>query len=131
MAELATKIRGELRYHTQHTNTRIKQLGSATTESKVHLQKSLEYTLSFALSIFQESPYETELINSGIFEGEQKLKDKWLAQIQKIFDQSSLQLPDAKIIQPILGSRAGKHSEHLQRLVNEISKVFNRDPTAE
>lgn len=131
LAQLATKIRGELRYHTLHANTWIKQLGSATPESIERLQKSLEYALPFALGIFEESPFETELISSGIFEGEQKIKEKWLAQIQKIVDQTSLQLPDVKIIQPIVGGRAGKHSEHLQPLLDEMSEVFKIDPTAE
>src|SRR6188768_856885 len=33
LAQLATKIRGELRYHTMHANIWIKQLGTATPES--------------------------------------------------------------------------------------------------
>lgn len=131
LAQLATKIRGELRYHTLHANTWIKQLGAATPESIERLQKSLAYTLPFALGIFEESTYESELISSGIFEGEQKVKEKWLEQIQKILDQTSLQLPDIKIIQPILGGRIGKHSEHLQPLLDEMSEVFKIDPTAE
>jgi len=131
LAQLATKIRGELRYHTLHANTWIKQLGSATPVSTGRLQKSLEYALPFALGIFEESPYENEIIVQGIFEGEQKIKEKWLAQIQKILAQTSLQLPDVKIIKPIVGGRTGKHSEHLQPLLNEMSEVFNIDPTAE
>lgn len=131
LAQLATKIRGELRYHTLHANTWIKQLGSATPESIERLQNSLEYALPFALGIFEESPYENEIINSGIFEGEQNIKVKWLAQIQKILDQTSLHLPDVKIIQPIVGGRIGKHSEHLQPLLDEMSEVFKIDPTAE
>ncbi len=131
LAQLAAKIRGELRYHTLHANTWIKQLGSATPESIERLQKSLAYALPFAVGIFEESPYEKEIIASGIFEGEQKIKEKWLAQIQKILAQTSMYLPDIKIIQPIVGGRMGKHSEHLQPLLDEMSEVFNIDPTAE
>lgn len=131
LAQLATKIRGELRYHTLHANTWIKQLGSATPESIERLQNSLEYALPFALGIFEESPYENEIISSGIFEGEQNIKEKWLTQIQKILDQTSLHIPDVKIIQPIVGGRIGKHSEHLQPLLDEMSEVFKIDPTAE
>lgn len=131
LAQLATKIRGELRYHTLHANTWIKQLGSATPESIGRLQKSLVYALPFALGIFEESPYENEIISQGFFEGEQKIKDKWLMQIQKILAQTSLQLPDVMDIQPIIGGRTGKHSEHLQPLLDEMSEVFKIDPTAE
>jgi ring-1,2-phenylacetyl-CoA epoxidase subunit PaaC len=131
LAQLAVKIRGELRYHTLHANTWIKQLGSATPESIERLQKSLEYALPFALGIFEESPYENEIIASGFFEGEQKIKEKWLTQIQKILSQTSLHFPDLTIIQPIMGGRTGKHSEHLQPLLDEMSEVFKIDPTAE
>ncbi len=131
IAQLATKIRGELRYHTLHANTWIKQLGSATPESIERLQKSLDYALPFALGIFEESPYEKEIISNGIFEGEQKIKEKWLTQIQKILSLTSLHLPDIKIMLPIVEGRIGKHSEHLQPLLDEMSEVFKIDPTAE
>lgn len=131
LAQLAAKIRGELRYHTLHANTWIKQLGSATPESIRRLQKSLDYALPFALGIFEESPYEKEIMASGIFEGEQQIKEKWLAQIQKILSQTSLHLPGIKIIQPVMGGRTGTHSEHLQPLLDEMSEVFKIDPTAE
>jgi ring-1,2-phenylacetyl-CoA epoxidase subunit PaaC len=131
LAQLATKVRGELRYHTLHANTWIKQLGSATPESIDRLQKSLEYAMPFALGIFEESPYENEIIDEGFFEGEQKIKEKWLTQIQKVLSQTSLHLPDVKIIQPITGGRIGKHTEHLKPLLDEMSEVFKIDPTAE
>jgi len=40
-------------------------------------------------------------------------------------------LPDLKIITPIYGGRIGKHTEHLQPLLDEMSEVFRIDPTAE
>jgi ring-1,2-phenylacetyl-CoA epoxidase subunit PaaC len=131
LAQLATKIRGELRYHTLHANTWIKQLGSATTESIGRLQQSLDYAMPFALGIFEESIYENEIIANGVFEGELKIKEKWLIQIQKILSQTRLHMPDLKIIEPVFGGRTGKHSEHLQPLLDEMSEVFRIDPTAE
>jgi ring-1,2-phenylacetyl-CoA epoxidase subunit PaaC len=131
LSELATKIRGELRYHTLHANTWIKQLGSATPESIGRLQRSLDYALPFALGIFEESHYENEIIERRIFEGEQKVKERWIEQVQKIIAQTSLQVPDLTHIQPLCGGRIGKHSEHLQPLLDEMSEVFKTDPTAE
>jgi ring-1,2-phenylacetyl-CoA epoxidase subunit PaaC len=131
LAQLATKIRGELRYHTLHANTWIKQLGSATPESIGRLQKSLDYAFPYALGIFEASPYEQELMNEGIFEGEQELREKWFAKIESIISQTHLTLPDLKLVQPIKGGRLGKHSDHLQPLLDEMSEVFKIDPTAE
>lgn len=131
LAELATKIRGELKYHTLHANTWVKQLGSATPESIERLQKSLEYTLPYALGIFEKSPYENEIISAGIFEGEEVLKSRWIKKVEEIIAQTKLQPPDISKLKPVEGGRVGKHSEHLQPLLDEMSEVFKIDPTAE
>jgi ring-1,2-phenylacetyl-CoA epoxidase subunit PaaC len=131
VAELAVKVRAELRYHTLHANTWMKQLGSATEDSISRLQKSLDIALPYALGIFEESPYEPDLIESGIFGGEQALKNKWMSNVEEIIGQTQLRLPDWKIVQPVMGGRIGNHSEYLQPLLNEMSEVFKIDPTAE
>lgn len=131
LAELATKIRGELKYHTLHANTWVKQLGSATAESIERLQKSLEYTLPFALGIFEKSPYEKDIISSDIFEGEEILKSRWIKKVEEIIPQTKLNLPDLSKLTAVEGGRVGKHSEHLQPLLDEMSEVFKIDPTAE
>jgi ring-1,2-phenylacetyl-CoA epoxidase subunit PaaC len=131
IADLSKKIRAELRYHTLHANTWMKQLGSATEESISKLQKSLDYAMPYALGMFEESPYEKELIESGIFGGEKALKEKWMKKVEEIISQTSLRLPDWKVVQPVMGGRVGKHSEHLQPLLDEMSEVFRIDPSAE
>lgn len=131
LAELAVKIRAELRYHTLHANTWVKQLGSATEESISRLQHALEQALPYALGIFEPSPHEQELITRGIFEGEHVLQEKWIKQVELVVNQTQLSLPDQKQIKPVYGGRMGKHSEHLQPLLDEMSEVFRIDPTAE
>lgn len=131
LAELAVKVRAELRYHTLHANTWIKQLGSATEESITRLQNSLDFAMPYALGIFEESPYEEALINDGIFGGERALKEKWVEKVEEIINKTQLHLPDWKVQQPVMGGRHGNHSEHLQPLLEEMSEVFRIDPTAE
>ncbi|MDZ4716298.1 MAG: 1,2-phenylacetyl-CoA epoxidase subunit PaaC [Cytophagales bacterium] len=128
---LAKKIRGELRYHTLHANTWIKQLGSATEESIARLNQSLKQALPYALGIFEKSPYEEALITEGIFQGEEKLMEVWKPQVEKVLSETQLELPDWKIITPLDGGRRGEHSEHLQPLLDEMGEVFRMDPTAE
>ncbi|HEY9005705.1 MAG TPA: 1,2-phenylacetyl-CoA epoxidase subunit PaaC [Ohtaekwangia sp.] len=131
LAELARKIKGELRYHTLHANTWIKRLGSATEESITRLQHSLDIALPYALGIFEESPYEQTLISEGIFAGEQVLLERWKLQVENSIHQTRLQLPSWQSITPIVGGRSGKHTEHLQPLLDEMSEVFRIDPLAE
>lgn len=131
LADISKKIRAELRYHTLHANTWVKQLGSATEESISRLQRSLDLAMPYALGMFEESPYETELISSKIFRGEKELKDRWIKKVETIIAQTQLNLPDWKTLQAVTGGRAGKHSEYLQPLLDEMSEVFKIDPTAE
>ncbi len=131
LAQLARKVRGELRYHTLHANTWIKQLGSATEESISRLQRSLEFAMPYALGIFEKSIHEQELINAGIFAGEDALKTKWISKVEEIIGQTNLHLPDWKLLTPVTGGRIGKHSDHLQPLLDEMSEVFRIDPSAE
>lgn len=131
LADISKKIWAELRYHTLHANTWVKQLGSATEESISRLQRSLNLAMPYALGMFEESPYERELVSSKIFGGEQALKDRWIKKVEIIIAQTQLQLPDWKTQQPVTGGRVGKHSEYLQPLLDEMSEVFKIDPTAE
>ena len=131
VAELANKITGELRYHKLHAKTWIRQLGSATEESILRLQKSLTFSLPYALGIFEVSPFEEVLISEKIFAGELVLKTRWMEKIDETLKTTSLSLPSLENINPVFGGRLGQHSEHLQPLLNEMSEVFRIDPTAE
>lgn len=131
LAELSVKIRAELRYHTLHANTWVKQLGHATEESINRLQNSLNMAFPYALGIFEPSPFEAELISEGIFPGEKKLQEKWLIQVEQVIGQTRLRIPDWRTQQPVYGGRMGNHSEHLQPLLDEMSEVFKIDPSAE
>src|SRR6478735_7295188 len=84
LAQVAKKVRGELRYHTLHANTWIKQLGVATEESISRLQQSLNEALPYALGIFEESPFEKEITAAGIFEGEKELQKRWMKKVEEI-----------------------------------------------
>lgn len=131
LAELAVKIRGELRYHTMHGDIWIKQLGSATEESVKKLQASLEACLPYALGIFEPSPFESELMSEGIFDGEDALKKRWMDRITTILGETQLELPDMAPVTPEYGGREGRHTEHLQPLLDEMAEVFRIDPTAD
>jgi ring-1,2-phenylacetyl-CoA epoxidase subunit PaaC len=130
LAQLARKIKGELQYHLLHANTFIKKLGNGTPESISRLQSSLAYAFPYSLGIFEESKYETEIISSGIFAGEQILKEKWFQKVESVTNQTELRLPK-NTIDPVCGGRSGMHSEHLQPLLDEMGEVFRIDPTAE
>ncbi len=131
LAQLAAKIKGELRYHTMHANYWVKKLGNATEESKSRMQQSLNVLLPYALGIFEKSELEEELIMDQVFAGEDELKAKWKSRVSEILSDTELFLPDWSTLKPVDGGRRGIHSEHLQPLLNEMGEVLRSDPTAE
>lgn len=131
LSELSNKIRGELRYHTMHANTWMKQLGSATSESIRRLQESLDAALPYALGMFEHSSFEAELIHDKIFLGEAILQERWQQKVIEILAHTQLKMPEWNTLRPAIGGRHGTHSEHLQPLLDEMSEVFKIDPNAE
>jgi ring-1,2-phenylacetyl-CoA epoxidase subunit PaaC len=131
IAQVARKLKGEVKYHVMHANTWVKQLSSANEEANARMQKSLDYALPFALGIFEESKFEKDFIEAGIYPGEKAIEKKWKENIAGVLEEAGLKLPDWSEIEAVYGGRYGKHTQHLQPLLTEMSEVFNVDPTAD
>lgn len=131
IADLSRKISAELKYHTLHANTWIKQLGSATEESISRLQTSLDLAAPYARGMFESSPFEAELIDAKILVGESVIEQQWREAVGNVLAETELNAPHWDRIDAIVGGRVGQHSEHLQPLLDEMSEVFRIDPTAE
>ena len=131
LALVARKIKGELKYHVLHANTWVKRLGSATEEAISRMQAALDFTLPYALGIFETTGAEPEISSSGLFIGEAELQARWEASISKVLSQTALVLPDFRTLTPVGGGRHGQHTEHLQPLLDEMAEVFRLDPTAD
>jgi ring-1,2-phenylacetyl-CoA epoxidase subunit PaaC len=130
LAGLAKKIKGELKYHVLHGDLWIEKLGKGTEESHARMQSALTEAFPYALGIFETSMEETELIQSGVFEGEGALKSAWLAKISPVIERAGLTLPELSKAEPKIGGRRGYHTEFLQPLLDEMSEVYRLDPAA-
>lgn len=131
LSDLSRKVTAEMKYHTLHANTWIKQLGRATEESVSRLQTALDLAAPYANGMFEPSPFEAELINEKIFVGEKTLEQQWRETVSAVLAETQLRAPDWNSVNSITGGRRGQHSEHLQPLLDEMSEVFRIDPTAE
>ena len=131
LAQLAKKIKGEIKYHVLHADTFVKQLSNGTEESKARMQSSLNFAWHYALGIFEESEFENELISENIFGGETELKKRWLEKISTVIKTVSLKIPETDESKIIYGGRKGVHSEFLKPLLNEMCEVLRTDIEAE
>lgn len=131
VAEVARKIRGEVRYHVMHANTWIRQLATANDEAHERLQKSLDKALPYALGIFEPSKFEDAIVDAGVYPGEKVIETQWKENVAKVLGEVGLKIPAWNKINPVYGGRYGQHTEHLQPLLDEMSEVFRVDPTAD
>ncbi len=131
LAKVARKVKGELKYHVFHANIWITKLGVANEESHLRLQSALNYAWNYALGLFEEGEFESQLKEEGIFEGEAALKNRWMEAITPVLAKANLSIPDESTWAPVYGGRKRVHTEHLQPLVEEMSEVFRVDPSAE
>ena len=131
LQQLAKKYRGEVKYHVMHSDTWLRQLGTANEESHARMQSALNETFNSALGVFEESDNADKLKELGVFEGEKVLQEIWLNEISQILEQAKLVIPDKSVWQPAYGGRKGFHTEYLQPLLDEMGEVFRLDPKAE
>jgi len=130
LANLAKKIKGELKYHVLHADTWVNQLGKANEESHARMQNSLNECFSYSLGIFEPSDSEGQLAKENIFEGEKVLQDKWLEAITPILEDAGLKLSHVEQSKVAYGGRKGQHTEHLSPLLEEMGEVLRIDPSA-
>ena len=130
LAKLATKIKGELKYHVLHADTWVKKLGQANEESKARMQNALNELFPYALGIFEPGVDEQTLIDNKVFIGEEALKVQWLEGISAMLEKAGLQMPDENQA-PNYGGRKKQHTEHLADMLLEMTEVYQIDPNAE
>lgn len=131
LAMVARKFRGEVKYHTMHADIWMKQLSQGTEESKARMQSAVNLVYPMAFGIFENSDFEQELISANIFAGEQTLLDKWKETVDTKLTSFGLQIPNALNENVAFGGRKGVHTEHLQPLLDEMTEVFQIDPSAD
>jgi len=131
LAQLAKKVKGEIKYHTMHADAFVRQLAAGTEESKARMQSALNYAFPLAHSIFEPGENEKTLIAEGVFAGEEELKKIWREKIIELTTSFNLILPTVDESKVPYGGRKGFHSEHLSPLLSEMTEVTLLDTKAE
>ena len=86
LADLAKRVRGELKYHIMHAQTWMQSLGNGTEKSRSRMLAALEVLMPYALGIFEEGKFESKLAESGVFPGEKNLMEALVRFIEKFMD---------------------------------------------
>ena len=130
LAELAKKLSREEKYHQLHAMTWVRQLGNATEESNRRLQEALNVAYPMAFGLFEPSDMDEVIAAEGLQAREAELEAQWVEEMEKLITESGLKVPEVKDKTVHYGGRRGKHTPHLQPLLNEMTEVFAIDTEA-
>jgi ring-1,2-phenylacetyl-CoA epoxidase subunit PaaC len=129
LAAFASKFTGEIKYHTLHGRAMVRRLLTSTDEARTKMETAILKLWPYAGGIFEESPFEKELNDTGIILSIATLKERWISTVNTFMEPLGIQ--NDAILLGHEGGRVGTHTEHLQPMLDEMSEVYKLDPTAE
>lgn len=129
LAGIAAKGLKEATYHLRHSKEWMLRLGDGTEESHRRLQSSVNDLWPFTKELFAFDETEDALTDQGIIPPLHGLEIEWRELILDVFESATLTVP-AKNGYMVSGSRSGKHSEHLGRMLAEMQIVARSFPGA-
>jgi ring-1,2-phenylacetyl-CoA epoxidase subunit PaaC len=128
LAQLATKLRSEEKYHMMHGRTWMLRLGQSNDESRRKIQSALERAYPYALGLFEPTESCEPLTQAGICPPEDDLKSEWESAVAPVLADAGLKIPNS--CKPVHGGRVGKHPPDLTGLLDGLQLVYKIDPTA-
>ncbi len=129
LAAYAVKSLKEAAYHVRHSSEWMIRLGDGTAESKQRTQTALDELWMYSGELFEMDETETTLQKANIAPDSKAIYEKWTANVSKILEMATLQLPETGWMQT--GGRTGKHSELLGYVLAELQYVQRSYPNCE
>ena len=125
-AEIAAKAAKEMAYHVRHSAEWVIRLGDGTDESRRRMVAALDAIWPFTDELFESDPVSMTLVASGIAPDPASIKSAWIATLEKVLQQATLQRPDTADRRT--GGRSGRHTEHLTELLSEMQSLARAHP---
>ena len=119
---VAAKAAKEVAYHASFSADWVVRLGDGTEESRERMAAALEWLWRFTGELFDDA--EVSLAPSGCA----ALKPAWDARVDAVLSDAGLSRPAE--VRPVLGGRAGRHSEHLGHLLTDMQFLQRAYPDA-
>ncbi|MEZ6022837.1 MAG: 1,2-phenylacetyl-CoA epoxidase subunit PaaC [Hyphomonadaceae bacterium] len=122
-AAIAAKAAKEVTYHAKLASDWVVRLGDGTEESRARMIAGLDWMWRFADELFASDDIDAAM---GIDKA--ALKPAWDQRVDAVLAEATLERPAAR--RPVLGGRAGRHSEHLGHLLSEMQFLQRAYPGA-
>jgi ring-1,2-phenylacetyl-CoA epoxidase subunit PaaC len=129
IAAFAEKSLKEVAYHVRHASDWMLRLGDGTEESHKRMQNAVDDLWMFTDDLFQMNEVDELLIKEGIAVDQKKIQEKWKIKVNEILTKGTLTIPSVNNFMR-LGSRVGKHTEHLGYILAEMQFLPRAYPDA-
>lgn len=116
----------EVTYHIRHSGQWIIRLGDGTAESHRRTQAAVDRLWPFVEELFDADEATHHAISTGVGVDPATVRGHWEQTIQTVFAQGQLQIPERPARRR--GGRAGRHTEHLGRLLCELQYMQRSYP---
>jgi ring-1,2-phenylacetyl-CoA epoxidase subunit PaaC len=127
-AAIAANALKEVSYHTTLASDWVVRLGDGTDESRARMIAGLDWMWRFADELFAMDEVDAAAIKAGVGIDKTALKTAWDQRVDAVLADATLERPAAR--RPVLGGRAGRHSEHLGHLLTDMQFLQRAYPGA-
>lgn len=120
----------EIKYHLRHSREWILRLGDGTEESHRRIQDAFDEIWMYTGELFDMDEAADAAANENLFVNTEDLRDDWKTIVDVALNEATLSVPsdDQYMFE---GSRQGRHTEHLGRLLAEMQFLRRSYPDAE
>ena len=129
VADLASTVRREERYHLMFGEQWLRRLASATEASRERMQQALDRAWPEALGVFEPVAGQEELGAGVVPVPPVEQLARWRQSVAAVLESVGLRLPAANGGKGA-GGRTGRHSDDLRVLLDEMTSVWRSDPQA-
>jgi ring-1,2-phenylacetyl-CoA epoxidase subunit PaaC len=128
IAAIAAKAVKEATYHLRRSSDWVITLGDGTDESHRRMQSAIDDLWTYTGEMFVNDPGDAALIEAGIVADHAALHDGWMASIERVLAEATLERPRGTYMQR--GGTRGVHTEHLGYLLAEMQFLQRAYPNA-
>ena len=120
----------EIRYHLRHSREWILRLGDGTEESHRRVQNAVDEIWMYTGEMFELDETDTLSIKNNLFIDVTLHRTDWKNLVEKVFEEATLEVPNDDQYM-FSGSRQGRHTEYLGKLLAEMQFLRRSYPDAE
>ena len=128
VAEIAMKAVKEVAYHLERSRDWVIRLGDGTDESRSRMIAGLDWMWRFVDEMFAMDDIDEAALKAGAGIDKTALRAAWDERVNAALAEATLERPASR--RPVLGGRAGRHSEHLGHLLTHMQFLQRAYPGA-